>query len=275
MHTSISALKLCILSSFVTLAGCLELQTTDKSVGEGPGGGEPIPARPLFNALEPELLGLCGPCHQSPSGGNSPFLEGDTVDARYTRITSWPGIIVPEAPTSALLTFPGSASHTQWQAPDLTADLKPKVQSWLEAEATNLSEDKIAGWPRVTPFSPLVGDAFNSITLASVGDAFKPVSISFNASELGGSPDAPTMLRLTKITVHTVADKPVHLAHPVFYVQTADGAPELDPVDSFADLDQTFTSIDDTTLGTGELFLTNWHKGANLGIAFEVIEIPM
>jgi hypothetical protein len=73
--------------------------------------------------------------------------------------------------------------------------------------------------------------------------------------------------------VHTVPDKPLHIVHPLFTVYYPAEAPDPDPVDSFSNLDQTFTIDTDPTLGTGELVLTNWRKGAYLGVAFQLIEV--
>lgn len=231
-------------------------------------------ARELFTKIEPDLTVVCGKCHAAGGSADVPFIAGETVDERYTSITAWPGIVVSDPNLSILLTHPGEPSHGGGEAPPMPPKLEPLVHDWLAAEAKSLPEGDSDIGPTITPFKPLVGGAFNTIYLGdSLGDAFEFMSISFNAEALGGTSAEPTMLRLANLTVHTVAGKPLHIVHPLFTVYYPAEKPDPDPIDSFSNIDQTFTIDGDPTLGTGEIVLTNWRKGAYLGVAFQIIEV--
>ena len=238
--------------------------------GDGGGGGSGPTSRAKFDAIEMELVGACGACHQAQGAADAPFLgEPD----RYASITSWPGIIAPDPEESILVTHPADPSHGAGEAPDMPEDLRPLVIEWLAAEAKELpSEDKDGG-TRLPPFKPFVAGAFNTIYLDPLGDLYKNMSISFNAEELGGTADEPSLLSITNITVHPVGTTQLHIVHPLFTVYAPDSSPDPDPVDSFSNIDQTFSLQTSLQLGTGAVVLTNWKKDAYLGIAFEIIEI--
>ncbi len=252
---------------------------TGGSGGEGGGGGgggaPPVAPTPyeLFLKVEPELKMTCYICHRENGSADAPFLAGTTPEERYASITSWPGIITPTAAESILLTHPDMPSHGGGEAPPLPAAIKPDTIIWLTSEAANAPAAEIDKGPAVKPFKPLGGGAFNTVYLASLGPDFEFASISFNAKAIGGTPDDPSLLWLTNITVHTVADKPIHIVHPLFTVYPAGAPADPDPVDSFSNIDQTFTIDGNPTLGTGEVVLSNWKKGSYLGLAFELIEV--
>ena len=242
----------------------------------GTGGGGPSGPTPyeLFLRVEPDLVANCNICHKKGGSAPAPFLAGMTPEERYQTITFWPGIVVSAPEQSILMTHPESPNHGGGEAPKIPDDVKPAVLEWLTAEAEALppgNPEDIG--PSVRPFRPLPGGALNTVYLDSLGPEFEYMSIAFFAETLGGTSEAPTMLRLTNITVHPVVDKPLHIVHPLFTVYVPGQAGDPDPVDSFSNLDQTFTLGGDNTLGTGELVLTNWQKGAYLGIAFEIVEV--
>jgi hypothetical protein len=240
----------------------------------GGGTGETGPsARDLFAEIEPDLTAVCGKCHKAQGSADAPFIAGDNVDERYTSITAWPGIVVSDPNLSILMTHPGEPSHGGGEAPDVPAKIKPQVLEWLTAEAESLPEGESDICPSVKPFKPLVGGAFNTVYLGELGPDFEFMSISFNAEALGGTTAEPTMLRLANLTVHTVAGKPLHIVHPLFTVYYPAEKPDPDPIDSFSNVDQTFTIDGNPKLGTGEIVLTNWRKGAYLGVAFQIIEV--
>jgi len=241
----------------------------------GAGGGEQVAPDPyeLFLKIEPKLVQVCGLCHKEGGSADAPFLAGTSPEQRYASITAWPGIVVASPDQSILMTHPDSPTHGGGEAPGLPSEIKPDVLEWLAAESTNLPENSGDIGPSVKPFRPLLGGAFNTLYLADLGPEFEYMSISFNAQAIGGTSDAPTMLWLQNITVHTVADNPLHIVHPVFTVYSPGKPADPDPVDSFSNLDQTFTIDGENALGTGELVLTNWSKGAYLGVAFELIEV--
>ena len=174
---------------------------------------------------------------------------------------------------SILLTHPDEPTHGGGEAPALPMEIKPDVITWLTAESANAPDAVEDLGPAVKPFKPIGGGAFNTVYLGSLGPDFEFASISFNAKAIGGTTDAPSMLWLTNITVHTVADKPLHVVHPVFTVYAPGSPADPDPVDSFSNIDQIFKIDTDPTLGTGEVVLTNWKKGSYLGLAFELIEV--
>jgi len=243
--------------------------------GDGGGGGAPAPPDPyeLFLKIEPELVQTCGLCHKEGGSADAPFIAGKTPEERYASITAWPGIVVANPDQSLLITHPDDPNHGGGEAPGMPVKLKPDVLAWLAVEAQNLPENQADIGPSVKPFRPLLGGAFNTIYLGGLGPEFEYMSISFNADAIGGTTDKPTMLWLRNITVHTVADLPLHIVHPLFTVYAPGQAADPDPVDSFSTIDQTFTIDGDPTLGTGEVILTNWHKGSYLGAAFELIEV--
>jgi hypothetical protein len=257
--------------------GCGPTTSAGTSSGAPVTTGGPVDAGPsarsLFTALEPDLTAACSKCHKAGGSADAPFIAGDTTDERYTSITAWPGIVVSDPNLSILMTHPGEPSHGGGEAPDVPAKTKPKVLEWLSAEAKDVPEGDSDIGPSVKPFKPLVGGAFNTIYLGDLGPEFEFMSISFNAEALGGTSAEPTMLRLANLTVHTVTGKPLHIVHPLFTVYYPAAKPDPDPIDSFSNVDQTFTISGDPMLGTGELVLTNWRKGAYLGVAFQLIEV--
>jgi hypothetical protein len=241
----------------------------------GDGGSVVVPPTPyeLFLKVEPELKMTCYICHRENGSADAPFLAGSTPEERYASITAWPGIVTKTAAESILLTHPDQPTHGGGEAPPMPPEIKPDVIVWLTAESANAPDASVDIGPAVKPFKPIVGGAFNTVYLGSLGPDFEFASISFNAKAIGGTTDDPTMLWLTNITVHTVADKPLHIVHPVFTVYPAGKPADPDPVDSFSNVDQTFTIDGNPTLGTGEVVLTNWVKGSYLGLAFELIEV--
>jgi hypothetical protein len=240
--------------------------------GSGSGGGG-IPGqtgRDVFAGIEAELVTECGACHQAQGAADAPFLAGPD---RYESITAWPGIVVDPADHSTILTHPADVSHGGGQAPDMSQGLRPKVLAWLKKEVSELPSTEQDAGAYIPAFKPLTGGAFNTLYLDPLGPEFKNMSISFVATELGADPAAPTILQLDDLTVHPVGQAPLHVVHPLFtvYPPGSDGDP--DPVDSLASVDQTFLLGGDLKLGVGQVILTNWHKDAYLGLAFELLEV--
>ncbi|HRI70779.1 MAG TPA: hypothetical protein PK156_41385, partial [Polyangium sp.] len=227
----------------------------------------------LFLKVEPELKGNCFICHKENGSADAPFIAGASPEERYASITAWPGIVTKVVAESILLTHPDQPTHGGGEAPALPAEIKPDVITWLTAESVNAPDAMMDLGPAVKPFKPIGGGAFNTVYLGSLGPDFEFASISFNAKAIGGTTDNPSMLWLTNVTVHTVADKPLHIVHPVFTVYPPGSPADPDPVDSFSNIDQIFKIDTDPTLGTGEVVLTNWKKGSYLGLAFELVEI--
>lgn len=248
--------------------------TGDTSTGTGAGsggsgGGAPAGAtgKDIFDAFQADILGECGACHKLSGVADAPFLAAPDV---YSSITTWPGIITTTPTSSLLLTRPGSVTHGGGMAPDMSTALRAKVLTWLTKEALDIPKPSESTKPYITPFKPLLKGAFNTVYLDPLGKSLESSSISFNAVELG---NPPSMLMLTRIEVHPVAETTIHLVHPLFSVYSASGGEDPDPVDSLSNVDQTLVLSDNPTLGTGTVILTNWRKDARLGLAFEAAEV--
>lgn len=246
----------------------------DMSTGAGGGGSGNPDAGPqgttgeaIFLAFQDEMLGECGACHKLSGVADAPFLA---LPDLYSSISTWPGVITLTPTSSILLTHPGDKSHGAGMAPDMTAGLRAKVLAWLQKEALDIPTPTESTKPYITPFKPLLKGAFNTVYLDPLGKSLESASISFNAVELG-SP--PSLLMLTNIAVHPVAETTIHLVHPIFSVYPAGGGQEPDPVDSFSNVDQTLALNDTPSLGTGTIILGNWQKDARLGLAFESAEV--
>jgi hypothetical protein len=243
--------------------------STGAGAGSGGGGGAPVGAtgKDIFDALQADILGECGACHKLSGVADAPFLAAPDV---YSSITTWPGILTITPTSSLLLTHPGTGAHGGGMAPDMSQALRAKVLTWLTKEALDIPKPSESTKPYITPFKPLLKGAFNTVYLDPLGKSLESSSISFNAVELG---NPPSMLMLTRLEVHPVAETTIHLVHPVFTVYFAGGGEEPDPVDSLSNVDETLGLSDNPTLGTGTVVLTNWQKDARLGLAFEVAEV--
>lgn len=237
--------------------------------GEGGGGPTEITGRDLFEALKPMLLVECGDCHKNGGISEQPFLGLPGYE--YESITSWNGIVVPTYSQSILLTHPADPSHGSSQAPDISPELRPLLVEWLKKEAEDLPTPD-GGTTFIAPFKPILKGALNTVYLDPFGPEFENNSISFNAEELG---DPPSMLLLTNVEVHPIADTTIHVVHPLFTVYPTGKAPAPDPIDNFSTIDQTFSLDTLLTLGTGAAVLSNWQKDARLSIAFEKIEVKI
>ena len=248
-----------------------DMSTGAGGEASGGGGGDVGPqgatGKAAFLAIQSDILGECGACHKLGGAADAPFLALPDV---YSSISTWPGIISLTPTSSVLLTHPAQSSHGGGMAPDMTPGLRAKVLKWLQKEALDIPKPTESSKPYITPFKPLLKGAFNTVYLDPLGKSLESSSISFNAVELG-SP--PSLLMLSNIAVHPVADTTIHLVHPIFSVYPVGGGQEPDPVDSFSNVDQTLDLTSKPALGTGTLILTNWQKDARLGLAFETAAV--
>ena len=72
-------------------------------VARGNNGGGPTVENngdELFAALEEDIMGACGACHDAGGTANTPFLAGPD---RYETISSWPDIVKEDWESSILL----------------------------------------------------------------------------------------------------------------------------------------------------------------------------
>ncbi len=151
----------------------------------------------------------------------------------------------------------------------MSKELRVKVLAWLTKEALDIPKPSESTKPYITPFKPLLKGRLNTVYLDPLGKSLESLSILFNAVELG---TPPSMLMLTRVEVHPVAETTIHPVHPIFSVYPDGGGEEPDPVDSLSNVDQTM-DINTSSLGTGTVILTNWQKDARLGLAFEAVEV--
>lgn len=237
----------------------------------GSGGSAPaVTGRSLFEStVRDGMMTECGACHQLGGAADAPFLAAPDI---YVSITTWPGVVVYNPDVSVVLTHPQTASHGGGQAPDLSKDLRAKVQEWLAFEADHLPKPDAGSTPLITPFKPFLQGAFNAVYLDPLGADFANSSVTFNAEELPQGSSMPSLLHLYNIQVHPIAGVSLHLVHPLFTVYPSDGGAQPDNADSFSGFDESFTIDGDPTFGTGELILADWQKDARLGMAFEKIE---
>jgi len=248
-----------------------DMSTGAGSGSGGSGGGDPIPpgatGQTIFEAFKNEMLGECGACHKLSGIADAPFLA---LPDLYSSISTWPGVISLTPTSSILLTHPGQVSHGAGMAPDMSPGLRAKVLAWLKKEALDIPTPTESSKPYITPFKPLLKGAFNTVYLDPLGKSLESSSISFNAVEIG---TPPSLLMLTHVAVHPVAETTIHLVHPIFSVYPSGGGQEPDPVDSMSNVDQTLGLNDNPSLGTGTIIISNWQKDGRLGLAFETAEV--
>ena len=232
------------------------------SADGGAGGAFIDNGAELFGALEAELVANCGECHEPGGIADTPFLAGPD---RYESILSWPGIVVPTAEDSLLVTYSVDGNgHTGTNIDAVEGDFQDRVREWLAAEAANIS-NPIDDGQSIDPITPILG--LNVIYLSPLDNALEGVAIAFTAEEL-----TENSLKLANIQVFTTAATGVHLVHPVFAVYPKGEDGSADPVDSFGDLDQRFDENTADPMGVGIVILTNWQAEAKLGLGFELAE---
>ncbi len=228
------------------------------------GPGAPTDARRLFKEMESELLSACKGCHGA--GTNTPLLAGPDY---YQTFVGWSDIVKPDPEQSLLYTFTRvGKGHTgrNLDAEDLVGTLLPKVEAWLAAEAKNFTLPPAEAGVYIDPIVPIMG--FNAFYLGALGPEFNGMAVTFNAYLL-----TDKMLGLENIEVHPTLKMGVHIVHPIFVVHPLGEKPKPDPMDSFADVDQTFEANTSGTLGEGKLSLPGWLTDAKLSLAFEKIEV--
>jgi hypothetical protein len=236
------------------------------SIGEGGATGES--ARDVFEATVREgLMAECGACHQLQGSADAPFLAAPD---QYVSVTTYPGVVVPNANQSVLITRPADPGHGGGQAPNMSDALRAEVLPWLALEAARIPPND-SSTQFVTPFKPKLMGALNTVYLGDLDPTLENVSITFNAYELG---QPPNMLVLENLEVHPIADMSLRVVHPLFTMYPDEGGdPVPDPADSFSGLDDLFEVTGRRKLGTGTLVHTGWEKDAFLGMAFELVEI--
>ncbi len=197
----------------------------------------------LFNALEAEFSTKCGnACHTEGSYKPSPpkFLEGANTAERYKTIKAYPGIVVADIYTSAILTKGAHAGPAIGTDPTF----EKKIIEWLTAESLAMTA---VGNPSTDPVAVTQGP--NEIDLSKAATGITGVKLKFDASVLSG------MLSLSNIKLVAPAGTDTHIVRPTF-VRVLDapvnGKSQIrDPQDSFSNVDQTIAGGTEATLGPG------------------------
>ena len=214
------------------------------------------------STVQQGLMAECGACHQLQGAADSPFLAAPDL---YISVTTYPGVVVPNANQSVLVTRPADPGHGGGQAPNMSDALRAVVLPWLTLEASRIPPSD-SSTQFVTPFKPKLMGALNTVYLGDLDPTLENVSITFNAYELG---QPPSMLVLENLEVHPIADMSLRVVHPLFTMYPDEGGdPVPDPADSFSGLDDLFEVTGRRKLGTGTLVHTAWQKDAYLGMAF-------
>jgi len=217
-----------------------------------------VPARDLFEVLEPALVAGCAGCHEEAP---APFLA---LPDRYASAVGWPGVIAETAEASILLTYPRNGTGhtgTNLDAADLAETVLPDLRAWLAAEV----EERAKPHPTIGPVDVQMG--FNGWPLDGLADGLEGSYLTFDATEIGA-----TLLKITSLEVHVAPGSDVHVVHPLFGVVDAAGAMEPDPMDSLSEVDERLDAGEASELPPGVVVLTHWAAGSRLSLGFEVIE---
>lgn len=217
--------------------------------GGSSGGATPAAAelKALFAKVEPELTRTCGgsagACHVNGTYPGSPPKFLAAPDA-YKSIKEYPGIVVKDVTTSAILLKP------QHEGPGLSpdSDLEKGVREWLEAEALVLSTVKLPSTGPVT-----LKNGANDVDLSGAvtpGASLTGVHLKFDASLLAG------ILSLSNLRLAPAAGSGVHISKPRF-VKVRGGAEVADPADSFSNTDQTVAGGVETALAPGSALFSS------------------
>ncbi len=279
--SSLSTLKLAVLLSSLALSaaafssaagGCVEQpnaipfpsggSTTTTSGGTT---GPSTKGEELFAGIQPDLLKVCGSCHEPGGTADTPFLKGPDY---YHTVVSWPGIVRKDPKDSLFLTYSikgGGHSGVNLNGDTVDPTLMSRVEAWLNEEAKAIAAPPMDQGPAIEPFVPILG--FNAVYLGALGAEFEGMAVTFFADPLGNN-----SIQLREIEVQPTSKLGVHIVHPLFVVYPAKGGVEPDPIDSFSNVDQTFLPSEGGSLGPGTVVLTNWSNNAKLSVAFETIE---
>jgi len=162
-------------------------------------------AKALFVALQGELTTSCGgSCHEGGVNNTPTWLAGPDA---YKTIRAYPGIVVPSAISSSLLT---KGKH---DGPPLTTELAVRATAWLTAEAALL-----AGVPEITTAEvPVPASGAAEIALPRLGG-----KISLVGSLAGG------ILSLKDVALVAAGGSGVRVSGIHLHVRHADGTEEID-----------------------------------------------
>jgi hypothetical protein len=250
--------------TFVNISNANVAASSSGAGGGGEGGGGPIGRREFFEQnVKPGMVEACGKgeCHGS---GEVNFI---TVGLEYETITTYrTNLIAPGTPllttqpsTSVLITYPDAEDHSGRKWTEGLGDLKAATLTWMEMEIPFIEADPIL---EVGPVEP---DGLTVLPLDPLGPSLEGFSMTFYAIALG---NPATVLELTNISVWAPNGRAVRITDPTFVVYPED--PNEDPIleTSFHGDPYVLVPPDAVQLGSGQLLLTDWAPGWEVGVRF-------
>jgi hypothetical protein len=236
---------------------------TDASVPSTPDMATPpdmaIDPVQVFNEqVAPIVTQACAGCHNQQGGIGPGFLAPDPDI--LTTMLAYPGLIGPTPDTSRIYV---KGAH---EGPALSPVDKPIVGNWITL--WNATRPKVldggVNKPTVAPFAPIIGS--NSIDLSVIDPSLAGQKVTFTAKMVG------TTLEMTNIMISAAPTMGIHVAHPLWVMWDASMNPTPDPVDSFANLDETVDDGAALAMGPGILFLPNFSSTMMLNVVFATVE---
>jgi hypothetical protein len=188
---------------------------------------------------------------------------------RYATVKAYPGIVVADVESSLLLTIGDTVQHAGGQGLSNVppVNLLDQVTNWLEAEAAAIAAVPL---PATNPFP--IKNGVNTVDISKGG--VKGASMSFTVQLDGAT------ITFTDMTITAPASTGLHIAHPIFAIETGpDTGPALPDVsDSFSNLDQVVPAGQTMALGVGLFVLDvsatigkNWSSADEIEIQFTTL----
>jgi len=230
-------------------AACVGSIETPSGKVDGASEEEKAAIKAFGDDVLPILQASCVACHGTMP--NIDFMVADP-DIR-TRMLDWPGLVNLAKPADSKILTKGAHD-----GPALLPEQATAILSWIDLERIAAGgEDTTV---ELDPFKPVVG--LNMVDLGPIG--LTGSSITFRLEPL------PVGMYLSELMLHAGSGG-ARLVHPLFVVW-AEGAPQPDPVDRFADLELAIPEGQSAMLGGGTAVLVDVPPDAMLSIHFQVAE---
>jgi len=262
-----------------TAGGCFEPSDTFVNISNanvassssgagGSGGTGPLDRREFFEQnVRPGLVDACGKgdCHGS---GEVNFitvgLEYETITTYRTRVIA-PGtpLLTKSPSTGILVTYPDADDHSGRKWTEGLADLKAATLEWLQMEVPFITDEPVL---EVGPIDP---EGLTVVGLDGLGPDLSGFDLSFYASALG---DPPSVLELTNISIWSPNGRAVRVDDPTFVVYPPGAAAEPILDESFHGDPYVLVPPNDVQLGSGELLVTEWGEGYEIGFRVAAIK---
>jgi hypothetical protein len=234
------------------VAACVVFLGCD--VGTPPPPPTREPARALFEARAWPALGPCIGCHRSQP--TIDFLAPGTAEGAYATMFAFqPPVVDVESPASSLLLAMGK--HT---GPALLPEAAAGVLEWLEAER----EERIADPDDPISIGPVAVELGVPTIIPLLADG---ATLQFVATDAGGA------LSLEGLELRA-GPRGLHAVHPVFSSKPATGAPVLDAVDRYREVDLDLDPNIAVRLGGGAALFTKFPPTDPISIHFRTLEAP-